>query len=61
MNEEELEGWAKEKAEVWVGRLKEALRENPYKIFGYGAFTYMIKKAFKQGYQKALEDINKNE
>jgi len=61
MNEEELEEWAKEKAEVWVRRLKDFLRRNPYKIFGYDALTYMIEKAFKKGYQKALENINKNE
>lgn len=61
MNEEELEEWAKEKAKVWVGRLKDSLRRNPYKIFGQDALTYMIEKAFKKGYQKALSDINKNE
>lgn len=61
MNEEELEEWAKEKAEVWVGRLKDFLRRNPYKILGHGALTCMIERAFKQGYQKALSDINKNE
>ncbi len=61
MNEEELEGWAKEKAEVWVGSLKNFLIRNPYKVFGYDTLTYVVKKAFKQGYYKALEDINKNE
>ena len=61
MNEEELEGWAKEKAELWVGRLKDALIRNPYKILDYDAITYIIEKAFKQGYHKALSDINKNE
>lgn len=61
MNEEELEEWAKEKAEVWVGRLRDALIRNPYKILDYDALTYIIEKAFKQGYQKALSDINKNE
>lgn len=61
MNEEELEGWAKEKAEVWAERFKDFLRRNPNKIFGYDTLAYVIKKAFKQGYYKALEDINKNE
>lgn len=61
MNEEELEGWAKEKAEVWAERLKDFLRRNPNKILGYDTLAYIIEKAFKQGYQKALEDINKNE
>lgn len=61
MNEEELKGWAKKKAEVWVGRLKDFSSRNPYKVFGYDNLAYMIEKAFKQGYHKALEDINKNE
>lgn len=61
MNEEELEGWAKEKAEIWVERLKDFLRRNPNKILGYDTLAYIIEKAFKQGYQKAFSNINKNE
>lgn len=56
---EEIDKWAKNKAKEWVFNLRKGLSEKR-KILGYDGFHYILEKAFKTGYQKALEDIGKN-
>lgn len=59
MNEEELEDWAKGKVVEWVNNLNKEFRKGRY--LSNKGYCYLLAKALKYGYHKALEDIDKKE